>query len=443
MNRYFDLDDLKKNICLPELMKDNGYEAVRAKSSRTHLFMQSAGNSLVVYKNKKDHWVYFDVHSNIVHFDPDHPESTKGQSTTGLTVFDFIMMEFPRTDLRQAIQIAVNYKNTGVFLSTDNPAFHVSERKAFQPDALVNIVQSQFKPLGEFSQNYFKERSIDPEIIKHSLFNGIFNEWHVSYDRMAGSKENSVGTKMMLEDGKISCLLSSRIGRKTFAFGRKSESLWYTNSETVRHQNVDYFFTAESWQDAVAHYQMNVDTLEGKNVLYTSCQGNISPQQILFIRRIVKEKAPEMTTTLFDHDLSGIKFTCNLLNKIFDDGPFDVELSVTKREAAGFITAGMEQRDFAQTMNKHFGKMAEMKINRTFDGRSQASFSFPVSEKEQEPVLVETLKKFLEGVYRIKNIPAGRFRTEYSLSKDFNEDLKNIKTKQQISKQNQLISINS
>ena len=441
MNRYFDLDDLKKNICLPELMKENGYESVRAKSSRSHLFMQSASDSLVVYKNRKGHWVYFDVHSNIVHFDPENPEATHGQTTTGQTVFDFIMKEFPRTDLSQAIKIAVKYKETGVFLSTDNPAFRLSERKSFQPDALFNIVQGQFKPPGEFSQNYFKERSIDPDIIQHPLFNNVFNEWHVSYDKMAGSKENSVATKMMLEEGKISCLLSSRIGRKTFAYGRKSESLWYTSPEPVR-QGVDHLFTAESWQDAVAHYEINVNSLEGKNVLYTSCQGNISPQQILFIRRIVREKAPGMTTTLFDHDPSGIKFTCNLLNKIFDESPFDVELSVTKREAAGFITAEMGQREFAQTMNQHFGKMAEMKIKRTFDGRSQASFSFPAAENEQGPVPVEALQKFLEGVYRIKNIPADRFQTEYPLSKDFNEDLKNLKTKQQISEQNHLISIN-
>jgi len=439
MNRYFDLDDLKKNICLPELMKDNGYVPVRAKSSRNHLFMQSADRNLVVYKNRKGHWVYFDVHANIVHFDPNHSETTIGNTTTGQTIFDFIMMEFPRTDLRQAIKMAVKYKETGVFLSTDNPAFHISERRSFHHDSLFNITRGQFKPLGEFSRNYFKDRSIDPEIVQHQLFNGIFNEWHVSYDGMSKTKENSIGSKMMLEDGKITCLLSSRIGSKTFAFGRKSESLWYTNPELCR-EKVDHLFTAESWQDAVAHYEMNVGALEGKHVLYTSCQGNMSPQQMLFINRIVKEKAPATVTTLYDNDPKGVKYTCNLLNKLFEDSPFDVELSVTKKEAAGFITSNMDKSDFIQTMKKHFGKTAEMKINRTFGGKSQAVFTFPIAEREQEPVSMQALKKFVEGVYRIKNIPE-RFQTEYSLAKDFNDDLKNLKTKKLISEQNNKVSI--
>jgi len=428
MNRYFDLDDLKKNICLPELMKDNGYEMVRAKSSRSHLFMQSVDNSLVVYKNKKGHWVYFDVHANIVQFDPEHPEKTIGQTTTGQTILDFIMMETGNTNLSQAIKIAVKYKETGEFLSTDNPAFDINERRSFHPDSLFNLTQKQFKPFGEFGQNYFKARSIDPEIVNHPIFTGIFNEWLVSYDGLAAHRENSVGTKMMLEDGKITCLLSSKIGKKTFAFGRKSESLWYTNPEICR-QKTDHLFTAESWQDAVAHYEMNINKLEGKNILYTSCQGNISPQQMLFINRIVKEKVPSLVTTLYDNDPNGIKYTCNLLNKIFEESLFDVELSVTKKEAVGFISSDMEKPDFIQSMNKNFGKTAEMKINRAFDGKSQAIFTFPIADKGQEGVAMASLKKFVEGVYRIKKIPA-RFQTEYASAKDFNEDLKNLKTKE-------------
>ena len=428
MNRFFDLDELKKNICLPELMKDNGYEMIRAKSSRSHLFMQSVDHSLVVYKNKKGHWVYFDVHDNIVYFDPNHPGTTIG-TTTGQTVLDFIMMEFPRTDFRQAIQIAVKYQKTGEFLSSGNPAFDIRERKSFHPDSLLNITQKQFEPLGAFSQSYFKARSIDPGIIQHPVFSGIFNEWAVSYDGMAKTRENSIGTKMMLENGKITCLLSSRIGKKTFAFGRKSESLWYTNPELCR-QKIDHLFTAESWQDAVAHYEMNVNALEGKHILYTSCQGNISPQQMLFISRIVKERASALVSTIYDNDPNGLKYTCNLLDQIFDNNPFDVELSVTKKEVTGFITSEMDQIDFIQTMKKNFDQVAEMKINRTFEGKNQAVFTFPVAEKEQELSSIQALKKFMEGVYRIKNIP-DNFQTEYSKAKDFNDDLIHLKTKEQ------------
>ena len=163
--------------------------------------------------------------------------------------------------------------------------------------------------------------------------------------------------------------------------------------------------------------------------MYTSCQGNISPQQMLFINRIVKEKVPSLVTTLYDNDPNGIKYTCNLLNKIFEESLFDVELSVTKKEAVGFISSDMEKPDFIQSMNKNFGKTAEMKINRAFDGKSQAIFTFPIADKGQEGVAMASLKKFVEGVYRIKKIPA-RFQTEYASAKDFNEDLKNLKTKE-------------
>ena len=436
MNRYFDLEDLKKNIYLPELMKDNGYEMVRAKSSRSHLFMQSVDKNLVVYRNKKGHWVYFDVHANIIHFDPSHPEKAVGQTTTGQTILDFIMMEFPQTNLSQAIQIAVKYKETGEFASTNNPAFDINERRSFHPDILFGIVRNKFKPLGDFSKNYFKARSIDYEIIKQPIFNDIFCEWLFSYNGKITNRENSIGTKMMLEDGKISCLLSSRIGNKTFSYGRKSESLWYTNPEICR-QKVNHLFFTESWQDAVAHYEMNINKLEGKNVLYASCQGNMSPQQTLFINRIVKEKLPEFVTTLYDNDPHGIKYTCNLLSKIFEDSPFDVELTVTKKEATGFITSDMEKSDFIQSMSKNFGKTVEMKISRAFNGRSQAVFVFPFSEGDQELVTMHALKKFIEGIYRIKNIPQ-QFQTEYPSAKDFNDDLKNLKLKN-INKQ---ISIN-
>ena len=427
MNRFFDLDDLKKNICLPELMKDNGYNMVRAKSSRGHLFMQSVDRNLVVYKNKKDHWVYFDVHTGIHFFDPAHPEKTIGQTTTGQTVLDFIMMEFPNTNLSQAIKIAVKYKETGEFLSTNNPAFDINVRSSFHPDVLFTILRDKFKPLGEFSDNYFKTRSIDPEIVKHTIFNNLFYEWLVSYDGKASDRENSIGTKMMLEDGKITCLLSSKIGKKTFSYGRRSESLWYTNAE-ICSPKTDHLFTAESWQDAIAHYEMNINQLEGKHVLYTSCQGNMSPQQMLFINRIVKEKTPGHVTTLYDNDPNGIKYTCNLLNKLFEDNPFDVELSATKKDVVAFITSDMEKPDFIRAMNKNFGQTAEMRINRTFEGKSQAVFTFPIGS-EQEKDTMSALKQFIDGVYRIKNIP-GHFQTEYPSAKDFNDDLKYKKTKE-------------
>ena len=424
MNKFFDLEDLKKNICLPELMKDNGYESVRAKSSRSHLFMQSVDKSLVVYKNKKGHWVYFDVHTNIKQFDPDNPDI--GQTTTGQTVLDFIMMETPNIDFKQAIQIAFKYKETGEFLSTDNPSFNINTRHSYHPDSLFNITQNKFKPLGEFAAHYFKARSIDPELIRHPPFRDMFNEWAVSF-KIKSPKENSIGTKMMLESGQITCLLSSRTGNKTFSFGRKSESLWYSNPELCR-EKMDHLFAAESWQDAVAHYEMNLNNLQGKHILYTSCQGNISPQQIFFINRITKERLPKRFTTLFDNDPKGIKYTCNLLNKIFENNPYDIELSVSKKEAVGFITSDMERKIFINSMNHHFGKFTDVKINRTFDGKSQAVVTFPTSDKEQEIQSMLLLKKFMEGVYQLKNIP-DNYSTEYASSKDFNDDLIKLKGK--------------
>lgn len=427
MNRFFDLDDLKRNICLPELMKDNGYEPIRAKSSRSHLFMQSVDKSLVVYKNKKGHWVYFDVHTNIRQFDPANPEKAIGQTTTGQTILDFIMMEFPHTNLNQAIQTAVKYKETGEFLSTNNPAFNINVRKSYNPDSLFNITRGQFKPLGEFSEYYFKARCIDPHIIKLPPFEGVFNEWSVSFDRKS-PRENSVATKMMLENGQITCLLSSRIGKKTFSFGRKSESLWYSNVALCQ-DKMDHLFMAESWQDAIAHYEMNINSLEGKRVFYNSCQGNMSPQQMLFIDRIVREKLPGLATTLYDNDPNGIKYTCNLLNKIFENSPFDIEMSVSKNEAVGFITSDMEKQDFVQSIYKNFGKSADIRISRTFDGKSQAAFTFPVGDKESQAASMQSLKNFIEGVYRIKNIPV-KFQTEYPKEKDFNDDLKMSKNQQ-------------
>ena len=440
MNRYFDLDDLKTNIFLPELMKENGYELVRAKSSRTHLFMQSSGRSLVVYKNRRGHWVYFDVHSNIKHFDPEHPENTAGQTTTGQTIIDFIMMEYPNTNFNQAAKIAFKYRRTGEFISTDNPAFNVEAGSFFQPDTLFNITQRSFKPLGEYSQHYFQARSINPDIIRHPVFNNVFHEWLVSYDGMAKNKENTIGTRMIFEDGKIACLLSSKIGRKTFAFGKKSESLWYTNPEICR-EGIDYFFAAESWQDAVAHYEMNVGQLEGKKVLYASCQGNISPKQILFLERIIKERKPAQMTTLFDNDPQGIKYTCNLLNKVSEDQRFDVELSVSKTEATGFISSEMNEKDFTQSINQHFGKTTEINISRISDGNHRATFSFPIANEEQENAAMPALRQFIEGVYQIKNIPE-QFRTEYSAAKDFNDDLKILKAKEKQEFKNNIISIN-
>jgi ribosomal protein S17E len=151
----------------------------------------------------------------------------------------------------------------------------------------------------------------------------------------------------------------------------------------------------------------------------------MAPQQMLFINRIVKEKSPDFITTIYDNDPNGIKYTCNLLNKIFEDNPFDVEISVTKTEVSGFITSDMEKLEFIGQINKNFGKTAEMKFSRAFSGKSQATLTFPCSDNEH---VMPTLKKFVEGVYRLKNIP-DNFNTEYPSSKDFNDDLKSIKTK--------------
>jgi hypothetical protein len=399
MNKFFDINKMKRDICLPKFLEDNGFQYIRAKSSRRQLCYRSGDETLIVYKNKNEHWVYFDVHQPIRHFSPDKDI----QSTTGKTIFDFIMND-QHVDFKKSMELADQYLQTGLYTSGDYD--FVKAKKNLSPDYLQKI-SAKFTP-AETSPaclSYFVHRGLNPALLQSPLCKGHLGEWTASFDDQPNKK--TVGAQMRTQDGNVACLLSSAIDRKTFVLGNRSESLWYMFDIENRDKDKPFqkAFIAESWQDAFAHYQLNQQSINSKDVLYMSCQGNLTDAQTAFVRRLLNDNKIASLTTIFDNDIMGYQYTAKILNDCYGKNVQFELLSDKKNDTVDcyFKNIGISEKEF-QAFLESFKET-------TVNGKT-AQCTLPVASFKE---VIKTLSEQLK---------VSNFSVEYPQTKDFNDDLK-------------------
>lgn len=111
----------------------------------------------------------------------------------------------------------------------------------------------------------------------------------------------------------------------------KAGALWHSNFDPAKPIDTVYF--TESPIDAMSHYVLNQEQLQGKNVLYTATGGSVGDAQILLLHKpfdgikfkpdpdrdtVILLKAKELKT-LFDNDLQGGYHTCKTLAQVSVD----------------------------------------------------------------------------------------------------------------------------
>lgn len=295
-----DFDKLKKEVSLPDFFLHLGWKFVEG-SSNSSPKMSNGSQTVVIKKNKKEFYTYWDVH---------HDE------TRGKTIIDLMQQHiYEQTgrmpSLREAGEAIQNYVNNNEVVFSSNSKYGVSNA-ALDPEQLA-FLRNQLHP---YNGDFLQKRGISQETLSSPVFNGVFTSREYKKD---GKVYNNTCVKLINQYGFQG--ISQRGIRpedgKSFKgiSGNKFDSIVVSRHDNTR--PVDHIFVCESMIDGASHYQMKLLGTP-KNLLYISTEGNITQGQMEVIKLLLTKQnindIPNQLTYIFDNDKNGYKYALKLDN---------------------------------------------------------------------------------------------------------------------------------
>ena len=293
-----DFDKLKKEVSLPDFFLYLGWKFVEG-SSNSSPKMSNGLQTVVIKKNSKDYYTYWDVH---------HDE------TRGKTIIDLMQQHiYEQTgrmpSLREAGEAIQNYVNNNVVILSQHSKYGVSNA-ALDSDQLA-FLNNQLKP---YNGDFLQKRGITLETLSSPVFNGVFTSREYRKD---GKIYNNTCVRLINQNGFQG--ISQRGIRaedgKSFKgiSGNKFDSIVVSRHDKTR--PIDHIFVCESMIDAASHYQMKL-VGSSKNLLYISTEGNITQGQMEVIKLLLNKQnindIPNQLTYIFDNDKNGYKYALKL-----------------------------------------------------------------------------------------------------------------------------------
>lgn len=292
-----DFDKLKREVSLPDFFQHLGWKFV-AGSSNSSPKMTNGINTIVIKKNSRDYYTYWDVHGE----------------ARGKTIIDLMQQHiYEQTgkmpSLREAGEAVQNYVNNKEVILSKDSKFGVSNAK-LDPSQLL-FLNNQLKP---YKGDFLQKRGITPETLSSPVFSGVFTSREY---RKEGRIYNNTCTRLINQNGfqGISQRGIRPEDNKSFKgiLGNKYDSIVVSNYDKTR--PIEHIFVCESMIDGASHYQMkhlNTD----KNILYISTEGNITQGQIELIKLLLAKQnihdLDNQVSYIFDNDKNGYIYTLKL-----------------------------------------------------------------------------------------------------------------------------------
>lgn len=292
-----DFDKLKRDVSLPDFFLYLGWKFAPG-SSNSSPKLTNGSQTVVIKKNSKDHYTYWDVHGE----------------ARGKTIIDLMQQHiYEQTgkmpDLRTAGEAIQNYVNNNEIVLPQNSRFGVNNA-TLNSDQLA-FLRNQLKP---YNGNFLARRGISQETLSSPVFSGVFTSREFRKD---GKTYNNTCVKLVNQKGfqGISQRGFREEDNKSFKgiSGNKYDSIVVSVHDNSR--PIDHIYIGESMIDCASHYQMkhlNTD----KNLLYISTEGNITQGQIELIKLLLtKQNINDLSnqlTYIFDNDKNGYQYTLKL-----------------------------------------------------------------------------------------------------------------------------------
>lgn len=293
-----DFDKLKRDVSLPDFFLYLGWKFVEG-SSNSSPKMSNGSQTVVIKKNKKDFYTYWDVHD----------DETRGKSIIDLMRQHIYEQTGRMPSLREAGEAVQNYVNNNVVILSQDSKYGVSN--ATLDSSQLAFLSNQLKP---YNGDFLQKRGITQETLSSPVFSGVFTSREYRKD---GKVYNNTCVRLINQNGFQG--ISQRGIRpedgKSFKgiSGNKFDSIVASKHDKTR--PIDHIFVCESMIDGASHYQMKHQGTS-KNLLYISTEGNITQGQMEVIKLLLSRQnindIPNQLTYIFDNDKNGYKYALKL-----------------------------------------------------------------------------------------------------------------------------------
>lgn len=176
-----DFDKLKRDVSLPEFFLYLGWKFVSG-SSNSSPKMSNGSDTVIIKKNSKDYYTYWDVHGE----------------ARGKTIIDLMQKHiYDQTgrmpSLREAGEAVQNYVNNKEVVLSQDSRFGVSNAK-LDPNQLA-FLNSQLKP---YQGDFLQKRGITQDTLSSPVFSGVFTSRE---HRKDGKVYNNTCTRLINQNG--------------------------------------------------------------------------------------------------------------------------------------------------------------------------------------------------------------------------------------------------
>lgn len=257
----------------------------------------------------------------------------------GKSIFDFVieynlMLWNRKLGFRDALKevVRLTSKEDWDQIRTFTPTVKGDHEKA------KYINRKYLSPLED--RGYFYSRGITDETIDAPIFKGVIFNHRFQKDIDGEEKVfQNVAFQMFQfptkDDPKELVCISSknRVRRTTDGVGEEGINIKHfqgTRSKGVvaskpMKKQLEILFVMESFDDCLAHFQVNRQILNQESIGYVSTEGQITNDQIDVIRRIVELRGVSELAFGFDNDRDGDYYRCKVCSKLIK-GPVSIQI---------------------------------------------------------------------------------------------------------------------
>lgn len=303
-----DFNALKTDISIPDFLLKLGWKFAPG-SSPSSPKMTDGQQTIVIKKNSKGQYTYWDTHSEL----------------RGRTIIDLMQQHmFEETGkmptLREVGEILQTYLNNKELVIARDSKYTISNA-ALDKDQIATLC-SQLKP---YCGDFLQKRGISKETLSSITFSGTFTSRKFHNN---GKIYNNTCVLMINENGVqgISQRGLREEDNKSFKgfLGSKDRSIACSKYDKLR--PIDLVYVGESMIDNASHFQ--IKNLENpQNILYISTEGNMTQGQMEVIRLLITHNNIKLDNliSIFDNDKQGYKYALKLHDFLNEKQSSDIE----------------------------------------------------------------------------------------------------------------------
>lgn len=296
----YDFNYFKKEISLPDYLKNYGFQIDKKESSRNCIKMRNEQTSevFVIRKNGAGNYIIWDPLNDVF---------------KGSTIIDFVLEkhknEYPDRPFtfKDVSNVLTNYIEGKSFVSTTQSNFQLEVEK--DSKSKFNREYNNLKPCTE--RSFLHNRGIEDFIIDSVIFKS--NIYNHSFIDANGKEHVNTAFPLVGENGVVA--ISKRNNDFKGMMGEKDNGIFITKDLT-NGGKIDKLIITESAIDAISHYQINFEEFKNINIRYISTEGAFSEQQTDLISKVINKQNPNEVNFGQDNDLEGTHQITKLLSDL-------------------------------------------------------------------------------------------------------------------------------